>query len=68
MDKYFVCHRFRAYVSNEYVQNFYNKKKYSKLHNTYKEAYKELREGFYDDSDYGVYKVTDGRYFERINQ
>lgn len=67
MERYFVCHRYRQRIDDDYVQEFYSKREYSRIHATYGEAYKELREGFYDDSDYdAVYKVTDGSRFERI--
>lgn len=67
MIKYFICHRYRSHIDDDYVREFYSKKEYSMLHDTFGEAYKELRQGFYDDSDYGVYKVTDGTLFKRIN-
>lgn len=63
--KYFVCHKFRSVIQDDYARNFYNKKEYSKLHDNYEDAYKELRAGFYDDSDYCVYEVINGKKFTR---
>lgn len=66
MRKYFVCHRYRSSIDDKYVRDFYKNKQYSKLHDTYEAAYKEMRAGFYDDSDYSVYEVKDGNFtFER---
>lgn len=67
MEKYFVCHRYRATIHDDYVREFYNKKEYSKLYDTLPQAQRELREGFFDDSDYDVYKVTNESIFERIS-
>jgi hypothetical protein len=62
--KYFVCHRYRNTLTEKYIQEFYNNKKYNKLHDSPISAYKEMRTNFYDDSDYDVCEVENGKAFK----
>ena len=58
--KYFVVDRYRQYIDIEYVKKFLNTKANIKFHNSAKDAFKELHNGFYDDSDYGVFSINNG--------
>lgn len=50
---YFVCDRYRNWLNIDYCKKFY-KKGGVKTHKTFKSAYNEMRNGFYDDSEYHV--------------
>lgn len=56
---YFIAHsNGRFFMDNYFVKNFLMKYK-PKIHSTLEEGIIELRKGFYDDEDYGVYVLYD---------
>jgi len=57
MKQYFVVHRYRQYIEIPYVRKFMRDNKDMKYHTSLKTALKELHNGFYDDSDYGVFSM-----------
>ena len=55
--KYFVVDRYRQYINTNYVKQFLATKKDIKFHTSLGDALQELHNGFYDDSDYGVFSI-----------
>lgn len=58
MEKYFVVHRYRQGIDEQYVREFIRDEDDIKYHTTVESASTELHNGFYDDSDYGVFSIN----------
>lgn len=56
--RYFVCHRFRADLDQEFIKKFYENQEYFHLYKDKEDAFIELKTGFFDDSSYHVVQVT----------
>jgi hypothetical protein len=64
MKKYFVVDRHRRPIDIDYVKEFL-KQDNIKFHKSFETALDELENGFYDDSDYGVFSVSDNKIIVR---
>ena len=63
--RYFVVDRYRYRIDTSYVKKFLAKEKNIKFHSSFKEARQEQHNGFYDDSDYGVFSIDENNKIER---
>ena len=68
MEKYFVVHRRRRGIDIPYVKEFRRNTKGIKYHTSFKDASKELNNGFYDDSDYDVFSIDTKGKIKRHNR
>lgn len=74
LNKFFICDRVRCFVSLDYVIEFVKRRTKDpfgwgtiKYFDTFKEAEKARRKGFYDDSDVIIAKVLGDEKYELIN-
>jgi uncharacterized HAD superfamily protein len=61
MKKYFVVDRYRQDIDVDYVIDFLKEERNIKFHTSLEDALQELHNGFYDDSDYGVFSIINDK-------